>query len=65
VTWHNGILGGMRPYGGRSSAGWSHTTLQNSDAWDLNAAVDAALRAVPLGSWPATDLWASAQLPAW
>jgi len=65
VTWHNGILGGMRPFGGRSSAGWSYTTLQNSDHWNLNGAVDAALRAVPLSSWPAGDAWASAQLPPW
>jgi CubicO group peptidase (beta-lactamase class C family) len=65
VTWHNGILGGMRPFGARSSAGWSYTTLQNSDADGLNGAVDAALRAVPLGSWPTADGWASAQLPAW
>jgi CubicO group peptidase (beta-lactamase class C family) len=65
VTWHNGILGGMRPFASRSSDGWSLTALQNSDSADLPAAVDAALRAVPLSSWPAADEWASAQLPAW
>jgi CubicO group peptidase (beta-lactamase class C family) len=65
VTWHNGNLGGMKPFGGRSSAGWSYTTLQNSDAWNLNGPVEAALRAVPLASWPGSDGWAAAQLPAW
>ena len=62
---HGGNLGGMKPGGTRSSAGWSVTALQNSDAGGLTNIVEAALRAVPLGSWPATDSWASAQLPAW
>jgi hypothetical protein len=65
VTWHNGNLGGMKPFGGRSSTGWSYTTLQNSDAGNLNGPVEDALRAVPFASWLATDRWASAQLPAW
>jgi CubicO group peptidase (beta-lactamase class C family) len=65
LTWHNGILGGMRPFGGRSSKGWSYTTLQNSDAGGLESAVEIALSAVTLDSWPNTDFWASAQLPAW
>ncbi len=62
---HGGNLGGMRPDGTRSSSGWSVTALQNSDAGGLHIAVQAALRALPLGSWPATDQWAAAQLPAW
>ena len=67
VTWHNGVLGGMRPFGARSSAGWSYTTLQNSDAetWGLNFAVETALRAVPLPSWPTANQWSLAQLPTW
>ena len=62
---HGGNLGGMKPSGTRSSAGWSVTALQNSDAGGLGSVVEAALRALPLGSWPANDSWASAQLPAW
>lgn len=62
---HGGNLGGMKPSGSRSSAGWSYTALQNSDAGGLGGAVEAALRALPLGSWSATNDWAPAQLPAW
>jgi hypothetical protein len=62
---HGGDLGGLKPAGTRSSAGWSVTALQNSDAGGLCDRVEDALRALPLGSWPATNDWSSAQLPPW
>ncbi len=65
IIGHGGTLPGMRPGGTHSSAGWSVTALQNSDAVGLHNAVQAALRTISLGSWPTTDSWASAQLPAW
>jgi CubicO group peptidase (beta-lactamase class C family) len=63
---HRGNLGGVKSGGTRSTRGWSYAALQNSDAWNLDGAVGAAVANLGPSDWPTHDLWGPvAGLPGW